>query len=110
MKIQKLTPFVSFLSGFLMPMAYGQTPSATARDVISEIIEQAAKETSKSEKPVTLPPGLPRFCTKPEKRGSVTSTKTMGRPRFIMMAVVGVVRLTTRSGRMATISFAAMLT
>jgi len=55
MKIQKLTPFVSFLSGFLMPMAYGQTPSATARDVISEIIEQAAKETSKSEKPAAQP-------------------------------------------------------
>ena len=48
--------------------------------------------------------------TKPEKSGSVTNTKTMGRPLFIMMAVVGVERLTTRSGRMATISFAAMLT
>ena len=55
MKIQKLTPFVFFLSGFLMPMAYGQTPTPTARDVISEVIEQAAKETSKNEKPAAQP-------------------------------------------------------
>ena len=67
-------------------------------------------ELSKTENPVTLPPGLRRLCTKPEKSGSVTSTKRMGRPRFIIMPVVGVERLTTRSGRMATISFAAMLT
>src|SRR5205823_6151817 len=54
MEIQKLTPFVFFLSGFL-PMAYGQTSTPTPRDVISEVIEQAAKETSKNEKPAAQP-------------------------------------------------------
>ena len=50
MKTQ-LTWFVSLISPFLLPMTYGQSPSPTARDVISEVIEQAAKETSKNDKP-----------------------------------------------------------
>jgi hypothetical protein len=46
--------------------------------------------------------GCPKFCTNTELIGSATSTKTIGRPRLSIMAVAGVGRLTTRSGRIAT--------
>lgn len=52
MKMQRLILFLFVASGFFVPLTYSQTPSATARDVIDEVIEQAAKETSKSEKPI----------------------------------------------------------
>ena len=60
--------------------------------------------------PVTLPPGRAKFCTKPERIGSATSRKTIGRPALISAEVAGVERLTTRSGRLAAISFAAART
>src|SRR6516162_433825 len=66
-------------------------------------------EASKVENPVRSPPGRPKSCTKPEPFGSATSTKTMGMPLFLIAAVAGVDRLTTRSGRIATISLAATL-
>src|SRR6516165_11066982 len=63
-------------------------------------------DDSKVENPVRLPPGCPRFCTKPEPIGSVTSTKTIGRLASFSAAVAGVDRLRTRSGCAATIASA----
>lgn len=39
------------VSAFLVRLAHGQSPSPSAGDVVSEVIEQAAKDTSKAEKP-----------------------------------------------------------
>jgi hypothetical protein len=66
MKTQ-LTWFVSLISPFLLPMAYGQSPSPTASDVISQVIEEAAKETSKNEKPNGETTKLERWQTSPDE-------------------------------------------
>jgi hypothetical protein len=51
MQIQNVAASILLLSAFLLASAHGQSPSPTARDVIGEVIEQAAKESSKQEKP-----------------------------------------------------------
>jgi hypothetical protein len=63
----QLTWFVSLISPFLLPMAYGQSPSPTASDVISQIIEEAAKETSKNEKPNGETTKLEPWQTSPDE-------------------------------------------
>lgn len=66
MKTQ-LTWFVSLISSFLLPVAYGQSPSPTESDVISQVIEEAAKETSKNEKPNGETTKLERWQTSPDE-------------------------------------------
>jgi hypothetical protein len=67
MKIQRLRRLVLFLSSFFIPVVYAQTPTPTARDVISEVIEQAAKETSKNEKPTGDTTKLEPWQTSPDE-------------------------------------------
>jgi hypothetical protein len=67
MKIQKLTWLAAIVSAFLLPAAYGQSPSPTAKDIISEVIEQAAKETSKNEKPTNQTTQLEPWQTLPDE-------------------------------------------
>ena len=67
MKIQRLTRLVLFLSSSFIPVVYAQTPTPIARDVISEVIEQAAKETFKSEKPTGDTTKLEPWQTSPDE-------------------------------------------
>ena len=67
MRMQKFTLFVFFLSGFVIPVAYTQSPTPPGRDVLSEIIEQAAKETSKNEKPAGGTLKLEPWQTSPDE-------------------------------------------
>src|SRR5438477_971454 len=66
MKI-RLTWFALLLSSFFIRVVYAQTPTPTARDVISEVIEQAAKETFKSEKPTGDTTKLEPWQTSPDE-------------------------------------------
>src|SRR5947208_16238397 len=67
MKIQRLTWFALLLSSFVIRVVYAQSPTPTARDVISEVIKQAAKETSKSEKPTGDTTKLEPWQTSPDQ-------------------------------------------
>ena len=66
-KIQKRTWLVSLASAFLLPVAYGQSPTPTATDVISQVIEQAAKETFKTEKSRSEEAKLEPWQTSPDE-------------------------------------------
>jgi hypothetical protein len=65
--MQKLTSFVFFLSSFVIPVAYALSPTPPGRDVLSEVIEQAAKETFKNEKSASETTKLEPWQTSPDE-------------------------------------------
>jgi hypothetical protein len=67
MKMETRTWLVFFVSAFLVRLAHGQSPSPSARDVLSEVIEQAAKETSKNEKSAGGTTKLEPWQTSPDE-------------------------------------------
>ena len=67
MKIQRLTWFALLLSSFVIRVVYAESPTPTGRDVISEVIEQAAKQTSKSQKPSGDTTKLEPWQTSPDQ-------------------------------------------
>jgi hypothetical protein len=67
MRLEKFTSFVSLVSAFVPALACGQTPTPTARDVISEVIEQAAKESSKNKKTTGDTTKLELWQTSPDE-------------------------------------------
>jgi hypothetical protein len=66
MKIQRLTRLVLFLSSSFIPVVYAQSPTPTGRDVLSEVIEQVAKEL-KSEKSTSDTTKLEPWQTSPDE-------------------------------------------
>ena len=66
MKIQRLARLVLFLSSSFIPVVYAQSPTPTGRDVLSEVIEQVAKEL-KSEKPTGDTTKLEPWQTTPDE-------------------------------------------
>ena len=66
MNIQRLRRLVLFLSSSFIPVVYAQSPTPTGRDVLSEVIEQVAKEL-KSEKPTGDTTKLEPWQTSPDE-------------------------------------------